>query len=83
MTNIDKEGDYFEVEAADEQEIIDKLDPIKNSIDKEDLTKFLGDFDDTFTDRKRPKGPKYLVIDNLEGNFGLNKADLMEAREEA
>ena len=73
----------YEVEYADEQEIIDKLDPIKNGIYKEDITKFLGDFDDTFMDRTRPKGPDYLVIDNLEEIFGLNKDDLIMAREEA
>ena len=34
-------------------------------------------------DRSRPKGPDYLVMDNLDEIFGLNKADLISARKEA
>ena len=62
---------------------VNELDPIKNNLDMEELTKFLGDFDHTYMDRTRPKGPDYLIIDNFAEAFGLEKADLMGARSEA
>ena len=34
-------------------------------------------------DRSRPKGPDYLIIDNLADYFKLDVADLMNARKEA
>ena len=49
----------------------------------DDLTKFLGDFDHTYMDRTRPKGPDYLIIDNFAEVFQLDKTDLIDARSEA
>ena len=59
---------------------IDKLNPINNRIEKDNLVKFLSDFDHTFMDRTRPKGPDYLVIDNFVQFFNMDKADLLNAR---
>ena len=58
---------------------IDKLNPINNRIEKDNLVKFLSDFDHTFMDRTRPKGPDYLVIDNFVQFFKMDKADLLNA----
>ena len=44
---------------------IDKLDPTQNHVVKDNLEAFLSDFDHTYKDRSRPKGPDYLIIDNL------------------
>ena len=43
----------------------------------------MSEFDDTFTDRSRSKGPDYLIIDNFANFFKLDKADLINARKEA
>ena len=51
---------------------IDELDPVQNQINSQNIIKFLSDYDETFMDRKRPKGLDYLVIDNFAENFGLN-----------
>ena len=62
-------------------ETIDELDPDSNSIDIDSLTKFLGEYDHTFMDRSKPKGPDYLIIDNLVENFDtIEKANLVNAR---
>ena len=59
----------------------DELDPDYNSIDKDSLTKFLGEYDHTFMDRSKPKGPDYLIIDNLVESFDtIEKANLVNAR---
>ena len=34
-------------------------------------------------DRKRPKGPDFLIIDNFVEMFGIDKADLIDARSES
>ena len=34
-------------------------------------------------DRKRPKGPDYLIIDNFADFFLIDKADLIDAKREA
>ena len=57
------------IENSGQLETIDKLDPDSNSIDIDNLTKFLGEYDHTFMDRSKPKGPDYLIIDNLVENF--------------
>ena len=43
----------------------------------------LSDFDHTYMDRKRPKGPDYLIIDNFADLFEIDKADLINAKREA
>ena len=63
-------------------ETVNELDPVKNYVDWENITKFLGDFDPTYMDRLRPKGPDYLIMDNLFENL-LEKTDLIHARSEA
>ena len=62
---------------------VNALDPARNKIGKENLKKFLSKFDYTYMDRSRPKGPDYLIIDNLADYFKLDVADLMNARKEA
>ena len=62
---------------------VNELDPFQNQLTIEDLTKFLSDFDHTYMDRTRPKGPDFLIIDNFAEIFRLDKTDLMSARREA
>ena len=63
---------------------MNELDPKKNLIDKESIRKFLGDFDPTYMDRSRPKGPDHLIIDNFLETFkNLKKDDLISAKNEA
>ena len=62
---------------------INELDLIGNQFDKEEVIKFLSDFDHTYMDRTRPKGPNFLIIDNFAEAFGLEKEDLIGARSEA
>ena len=62
---------------------INELDPQNNNLDLEEVTKFLGDFDHTYMDRTKPKGPDFLIIDDFAETFGLKKADLRGARSEA
>ena len=62
---------------------VDELDPIKNHLDTEEVTKFLSEFDRTYMDRTKPKGPDFLIIDDFAETFGLEKADLRGARSEA
>ena len=72
------------MESAGKLKTVNELDPQNNRIDSENLAKFLSDFDHTFMDRSRPKGPDYLIIDNLVDVFAnLNKNDLMKAWVEA
>ena len=48
------------------------------------MTKFLSEFDHTFMDRSKPKGPDYLVIDNFVEIFeSLDKTHLVRARKNA
>ena len=61
---------------------INELDPAQNRIGKDNLTKFLSDFDNTYMDRTKPKGPDYLIIDNILETF-LERADLLAARSKA
>ena len=63
---------------------IDELNPIKNQLDSDNLSKFLSEFDHTYFDRTKPKGPDYLIIDSFLETFeSLEKADLINARSEA
>ena len=66
----------------DVEKTFDELDPVQNQINSKNIIKFLSDFDETFMDRKRPKGLDYLVIDNFAENFGLNKTDLLNIKAE-
>ena len=69
------------MENAGKLTTINELDPENNYIDNDNIAKFLGDFDHTFMDRSRPKGPDYLIIDNFLDTFNnLEKADLINAR---
>ena len=48
------------------------------------IAKFLSEFDHTYMDRLRPKGPDYLIIDTFVDNFEiLEQDDLIKARNEA
>ena len=49
----------------------------------EEVSKFLSDYDRTYMDRTKPKGPDFLIIDNFAETFGIEKADLLGARSEA
>ena len=72
------------MESSGKLKTINELDPNQNQLDRDNLTKFLNNFDQTYTDRKRPKGPDYLIIDNfLEIFEDLEKTDLVHARGEA
>ena len=62
---------------------VNELDPVKNRLDIDEVTKFLSDFDHTYMDRTRPKGPDFLIMDNFAELFGLAKTDLIGARSEA
>ena len=64
------------IENSGNLKTIDELDPAENRIDEDILAKFLSDFDHTFSDRSRPKGPDYLIIDNLVEIFGDMDIDL-------
>ena len=71
------------MESAGKLKTVNELDPQNNYINSDNLAKFLSDYDHTFMDRSRPKGPDYLIIDNLVDAFeNLNKNDLMNARVE-
>ena len=63
--------------------IIDKFGPYNNKVSDIELIKFLSEFDHTYMDRSKSKGPDYLVMDNFYENFSLNQADLFGARTEA
>ena len=52
-------------------------------IDTANLTKFMSDFDHTFMDKSRPKGPDYLIIDNFAEFFKDANLNLIKARKEA
>ena len=57
---------------------------VNNRFDKDNLGKFLREFDHTYMDRSRTKGPDYLVIDNFVEIFkDLEKSDLINVRSEA
>ena len=64
------------IENSGNLKTIDELDPAENRIDDVNLAKFLSDFDHTFSDRSRPKGPDYLIIDNFVELFGDMDIDL-------
>ena len=55
---------------------IDQLDPKNNMLNQDNLPQFLSEFDHTYMDRTKPKGPDYLIIDNFVESFGLEKTDL-------
>ena len=61
---------------------MNKLDPAKNKIDKVNVRKFLSEFDYTYMDRSKPRGPAYFIIDNFTKYFKLDKTDLLNARNE-
>ena len=48
---------------------VNELDAENNYIDSNNLAQFLSDFDGTFMDRSRPKGPDYLIVDNFFDTF--------------
>ena len=52
--------------------IIDKFDPYNNKVSDIELIKFLSEFDHTYMDRSKPKGPDFLVMDNFYENFSLS-----------
>ena len=54
---------------AGELEVIDEIDPEKRWVGDKELTKFFNKFDHTYMDRSKPKGPDYLIVDNLYENF--------------
>ena len=58
---------------------IDNLDPSNNRIDKDNIAKFMSDFDHTYMDKTRPKGPDYLIIDNLAQFLKIENLDLLGA----
>ena len=62
--------------------LIDELIPSENYLDKVNLKKFLSEYDYTFTDRSKPKGPNYFIIDNFARYFKLDNADLLGAKTE-
>ena len=63
---------------------IDQLDPMNNMLNQDNLPQFLSEFDHTYMDRTKPKGPDYIVIDNLFEIFeDLNKDVLLAARKDA
>ena len=62
---------------------VDEIDPANNRFDYDNFAKFLSDFDHTFSDRSKPKGPDYLIIDNFTSLFELSKGDLFAAKKEA
>ena len=77
INNIaDKDELDILIENSGNLKTIDELDPAENRIDEDILAKFLSDFDHTFSDRSRPKGPDYLIIDNLVEIFGDMDIDL-------
>ena len=45
--------------------VIDELDSTQWNFNDDNLSQFLSDFDITYMDRSRPKGPDYLVMDNF------------------
>ena len=63
--------------------IIDELNPSQNILDNINLEKFVSDFDHTYMDRSRPKGPDYIIIDDFTDYFGDFKDTLLQARKEA
>ena len=72
-----------QVEISGKLKTVNELDPQNNYIDNDNIAKFLGEFDHTYMDRSKPKGPDYLIIDNFEDTFeNLEKADLINARSE-
>ena len=52
-------------------------------IDGYAITKFLSDFDHTYMDRTRPKGPDYLIIDDFKEYFEEGMDVLLQAANEA
>ena len=72
----------MQLQNADKLKTVNELDDFNNRIDDDKIRKFLSEFDDTFMDRSRPKGPDYLIIDNFINFFQLEKADLINARKE-
>ena len=54
---------------ADKLDVIDEIDPEIRWVGDKELTKFLNKFDHTYMDRTKPKGPDYLIVDNLYENF--------------
>ena len=74
----------MQVDNAGKLTTIDELDPENNYIDTDNFAKFFSEFDHTYMDRSRSKGPDYFVIDNFAGTFNdLEKADLINVRSEA
>ena len=57
------------VKKSGKLKIINELDPSKNLINHDDITKFLSDFDHTYMDKTRPKGPDYFIIDDFSSYF--------------
>lgn len=45
--------------------VINEIDRTQWSVNDDNLSKFMSDFDVTYMDRRRPRGPDYLVMDNF------------------
>ena len=72
------------MEISGKLKTVNELDPQNNYIDNDNIARFLNEFDHTYMDRSKPKGPDYLIIDNFEDTFAnLEKADLINALSEA
>ena len=72
-----------EVESSGMLKTVDALNPAKNKFTKENLKKFLSEFDYTHMDRSKPKGLAHLIIDDVAKFFKLGNDDLKNARKEA
>ena len=63
--------------------VINEINPSKWYTNKNDFTKFLSEFDYTYMDRSKPKGPDYIIMDDFINLFALDKSDLFNAKNEA
>ena len=72
-----------QVESSGMLKTVDALNPAKNKFTKENLKKFLSEFDYTHMDRSKPRGLAYLIIDDVAKFFKLRTDDLKDARREA
>ena len=61
-----------QVADAGKLKVINEIDPELWKVSDVNLRKFLSYFDHTYTDRNKPKGPDYLIMDNFFTNFDLN-----------
>ena len=64
------------VEDGGKLKVINEIDSTQWNVNDDNLAKFLSDFDITYMDRSRPKGPDYLIMDNFLDFFNLEQSDL-------